>query len=189
MFYGDWESICMAKSFDGKTFARQLRPNGKSGMFSEGPGDNTRDIMVVRIGGLYHGYYTAYPESKGAVYARTSQDMRNRSESRIVAFGSAAGTGRFAAECPFVYYHKDSGYYYLFRTQHYINPIQTSVYRSKDPMNFGVNDDQFLLGTLPVAAAELVEHEGQVYIAALLPDLKGIRIAKLKFAPKPHPEH
>ncbi len=61
MFYGDWEHICMAKGVDGKTFARQLLPNGKSGMFSEGPGNNTRDVMALRIGNLFHLYYTAYP--------------------------------------------------------------------------------------------------------------------------------
>ena len=36
MFYGDWEHIAMAKSKDGKTFARQLTADGKSGMFGEG---------------------------------------------------------------------------------------------------------------------------------------------------------
>src|SRR5271156_4286361 len=30
MFYGTWEHIAMAKSEDGKTFARQLTPDGKS---------------------------------------------------------------------------------------------------------------------------------------------------------------
>lgn len=185
MFYGDWENICLAKGVDGKTFARQLMPDGKSGMFTEGPGNNTRDVTVLRIGELYYAYYTAYPGGNGADYVRTSQDLRNWSNSRIVAFGGAAGTGRGSAECPFVYYHKESGYYYLFRTQHYANPIQSSVYRSKDPMNFGVNDDRCLLGTLPVAAPEIVEHEGQLYVAALLPSLKGIRIARLKFVPKP----
>ncbi len=38
--------------------------------------------------------------------------------------------------------------------------------------------------TMEAAAPELIEHEGQVYMAALLPELQGIRIAKLKFAPK-----
>jgi len=44
-----------------------------------------------------------------------------------------------------------------------------------------VNDDKYLLGTLPVAAPEIVEHEGQWYMASLLPSLKGIRIARLKW--------
>jgi len=185
MFYGDWENICKAKSVDGKTFARQLQPSGKSGMFTEGPGNNTRDPMVIRVGKLYHAYYTAYPNQLGADYLRTSNDLKTWSAPKKVAFGGAAGTGPYSAECPFVYYHKVSGYYYLFRTQRYGENAQSSIYRSKDPMNFGIEDDRFLLGTLPVAAPEMVEHEGQLYIAALMPSLKGIRIARLKFVPKP----
>jgi hypothetical protein len=50
---------------------------------------------------------------------------------------------------------------------------QTTVYRSKDPLNFGVDDDRFRIGTLLVAAPEIVEHAGQLYIAALMPTLKG----------------
>ena len=51
-------------------------------------------------------------------------------------------------------------------------------------MNFGVEDDRYYLGTLPVAAPEIVEHRGELYIAALPPTLEGIRIARLKFVPK-----
>ena len=184
MFYGDWENICKARSMDGKTFARQLGRNGKSGMFTEGVGNNTRDPMVLKIGNLYHAYYTAFPDKRGADYVRTSKDLNTGSPSQTVAFGGAAGTGASSAECPFVYYHKASGYYYLFRTQHYGEKAQTSVYRSKDPLNFGVNDDRYLAGTLPIAAPEIVDSEGQLYVAALLPSLKGLQIAKLRFAPK-----
>jgi hypothetical protein len=185
MLYGDWENICLAKGVDGKTFARQLMPNGKAGMFTEGSGNNTRDIMVLRVGNLWHGYYTAYPDRLGAVYARTSKNLREWSASRKVAFGGSAGTGPFSAECPFVHYHKDSGFYYLFRTQRYGQNAQSSVYRSKDPLDFGIEDDRYLVGRLPVAAPEIVESEGSLYMAALLPSLKGIQIARLKFVPKP----
>ena len=106
-------------------------------MFTEGPGNNTRDPMVIRVGKLYHAYYTAYPNQQGADYVRTSKDLKTWSASKKVAFGGAAGTGPYSAECPFVYYHKASGYYYLFRTQRYGANAQSSIYRSKDPMNFG----------------------------------------------------
>ena len=185
MFYGDWENICMARSQDGKTFARHLQPNGKSALFTEGSGNNTRDVMVLPIGGVYHAYYTAYPNKQGADYVRTSKDLKTWSASKIVAFGGSAGSGPFAAECPFVYFHKPSGYYYLFRTQRYGRESQNSVYRSKNPLDFGVNDDRYLVGTMPVAAPEIVEHEGQLYMAALMPSLKGIQVARLKFVPKP----
>jgi hypothetical protein len=41
-----------------------------------------------------------------------------------------------------------------------------------------------MIGQLPVAAPEIIKHKGQYYIAALLPDLKAIRIAKLKWIAK-----
>ena len=170
---------------DGKTFARQILPNGKAGMFTEGPGNNTRDIMVLRVGNLWHGYYTAYPNRQGAVYARTSKNLRDWSPSRKVAFGGSAGTGQGSAECPFVYYHKDSGFYYLFRTQRYGQNAESSVYRSKNPLDFGIDDDRYLVCRMPLAAPEIVEHEGSLYMAALLPSLKGIQIARLKFVSKP----
>jgi hypothetical protein len=185
MFYGDWDHISLAKSVDGKTFARQLMPDGKSGIFTEGMGDNTRDPMALILGDVFYLYYTAYPNRMGADYLRTSKDLRNWSPSRKVAFGGAAGTNPYSAECPFVYYHKDSGYYYLFRTQRYGEDSQSSIYRSKDPTNFGVDNDKYLVGTIPFAAPEIIDYEGQTYIAVLLPNLKGIQIAKLKFAPKP----
>jgi hypothetical protein len=37
---------------------------------------------------------------------------------------------------------------------------------------------------MPYTAPELVEDRGQLNIAVLLPSLKGIRIARLKWAPK-----
>ncbi len=184
MFYGTWEHIALAKSQDGKTFARQLLPNGKSGMFGEAAGSNSRDPMVLKIGNLYHCYYTAYPNGEGADFVRTSRDMIHWSPSQKVAFGGSEGKGKYAAECPFVYFHKPSGYYYLFRNQFYGEHAQFAIYRSKNPLDFGKNDDKNLVGTLPYAAPEIIESEGQLYIAVLLPNLKGIQIAKLKFAPK-----
>ena len=48
-------------------------------------------------------------------------------------------------------------------------------------MDFGVNDDQYMIGEMAVAAPEIIFHEGEYYMAALLPSLKGIRIAKLEW--------
>ena len=177
MVYGDWERICHATGKDGKAFERVVQPDGKTGMFGEGQGANTRDPMVLRVGDQWHCYYTACPNRVGSVYCRTSSDLRNWSEARIVARGGQAGSGPGRAECPFVI--EREGYYYLLRTQAYGRKAQTSVYRSKDPMDFGVDDDRFFVGVLPVAAPEIVVHEGRHYLAALLPDLKGIRLAEL----------
>jgi len=75
------------------------------------------------------------------------------------------------------------GLFYLFRTQKYGKNNISSIYASPDPLNFGINDDRFFIGTLDVAAPEILKHKGQYYIAALLPNLKGIRVAKLKWVP------
>lgn len=187
MLYGDWEHICLATSADGKTFHRYVRPNGLTGLFTEGIGTNTRDIVAIRIGDLWHGYYTAFPNQQGAVYCRTSQDLKNWSESRTVAFGGCAGVNPYAAECPHVVARH--GKYYLFRTQRYGKEAQTSVYCSSNPMNFGLNQDRlYYVGKMPLAAPEIIHYEGQDYIAALLPSLKGIQIARLGWSAQQEPE-
>ncbi len=200
MFYGVGDQIALATSRDGKVFQRRLSPAGKVGMFSDGFG--TRDPITIRVNGKFFTYYSANPGTVfnaadlsaanraslnlmgNADLLRTSSDLLHWSDAKIVAKGGEAGTGSYSAECPFVYYHKKSGYYYLFRTQHYGENAETRVYRSKDPANFGVGDDRYLVETLPVAAPEIVEAHGQTYIAALLPSLKGIQIAKLDWEPK-----
>jgi hypothetical protein len=184
MFYGDWENICAATSEDGKTFTRRPNVNGRTGMFSEGVGNNTRDPMVIRINDLWHCYYTAYPGNRGAVYCRTSKDARVWSESKIVAYGGEAGTNQVSAECPFAV-ELSAGQFYLFRTQRYGQNAITRVYHSHDPLDFGVDRDrEHLVCSLPVAAPELVRDHDEWFIASLLPSLKGIRIARLSWGPK-----
>jgi hypothetical protein len=181
LLYGDWEHICLATGVDGKTFARQLDAENKSGMFGEGPGANTRDPMILPVRKQFYCYYTAHPNQQGAVYCRVSQDLRTWGKSKIVAFGGSAGTGPSSAECPFVLYHRPSNACYLFRTQRYGVDGRTSVYRSKDPLSFGINDDSKLVCVLPLAAPEIIESDGSYFIAALLPSLKGIQVARLKW--------
>jgi hypothetical protein len=173
LFYGDWENIRRATSADGKTFTR----DPAEALFCEAPGGNTRDPMLVRIDGRWHCYTSAHPGGKGAVYSRVSDDLRTWTDPKIVARGGAAGGGPYSAECPFVVFRK--GFYYLFRTQRYGRNAQTTVYRSKDPRDFGVDDDRCRVGTLPVAAPEIVTHGGQDYIVHLLGSLKGVQVARL----------
>ena len=183
MFYGDWQHIALATSNDGKTFKRHLNSAGTVGLFDEGPGSNTRDPMILPIGDLLYCYYTAFPGGRGAVYCRTSRgNLDDWGASKIVAFGGQAGTNPFSAECPHVVFI--DGYYYLFRTQRYGQDAQTSVYRSQDPLDFGIEDDRCFVGTLPVAAPEIVRHDGKWFIAALNPGLNGIHIARLKWSPQ-----
>jgi len=181
MFYGDWEHICAASSDDGKTFTRRAGADGKSGMFGEGPGSNTRDPMVLFTQGQWHCYYTAHPQRRGADYCRTSKDTRTWSDPRVVARGGASGTNAYSAECPFVL-ELTPGEYYLFRTQRYGRDAISRVYHSRDPLDFGLDKDaEHLVGSVPVAAPEIFQHDGQWYVASLLPSLKGIRLAKLEW--------
>ena len=190
MFYGDWSHLCLATGADGKTFTRHRNPNsdppGRPQFTVAGPVDpnrNTRDPMVLRVNGRWHCYYTAHPANKCSVYARTSDDLLNWSEERIVSAGGSAGDNAFSAECPFVV-EPAPGHFYLFRTQRYGKDAKTTVYHSRDPLDFGVNDDaNHLVTTLPVAAPEIFQHDGHWYLASLLRTLKGIQLTRLQWDP------
>lgn len=182
MAYGDWRNICFATSEDGKTFTRRAGPGGASGVFREGRGwTNARDANLLFTRGRWFCYYTAYPDLKGYVFCRTSPDTRTWSDSCAVAYGGQAGTGAGSAECPFVL-EVEPGWFILFRTQHYGREARTSVYQSSNPLNFGIDSDRgHYLGTLPVAAPEIIKHEGRYYIASLRPGLDGIQIQRLRW--------
>jgi hypothetical protein len=187
MFYGDWANICLATSTDGKTFARYRNPEGRPQLDFAGrvdTGRNTRDPMVRRIGNQWYCYYTAHPSNKGCDYARTSDDMLHWSEEHVVAARGKSGDGPYSGECPFVV-EPQPGHLYLFRTQRYGKDAQTMVYHSQDPLDFGIdNDAEHYVTTLPVAAPEVFQHGDQWYMAALLPSLKGIQIARMEWVPK-----
>ena len=190
MFYGDWVNICRATSKDGKSFTRVLGRNGKTGMFNEGDGEHARDPMILKVGDRYHCYYTAHSmrspakNHRGVNYCRISSDLQNWGPSTIVAEGSAYGKGPYCAECPHVVYLPESKHYYLFNTQRYGRLQHATVFRSADPLRFGINDNRLEVATLPIAAPEILLHEGKYYIASLMPSLKGIQIAKLKWVKK-----
>jgi len=181
MFYGDWVNICHATSPDGKTFTRVIQPHGKTGVFSQGPSVNTRDVMLLPHAGLWYAYYTCHPNGQGMDCVRTTADFKRWRDSTVVAFGGRAGTKLWSAECPHVV-KRGADDFYLFRTQSYGQP-KTSIYYSNDPTRFGINqDEKYLLCTLPVAAPEIIVHEGRYYVAALNEGaLDGIRIARLKW--------
>lgn len=186
MLYGNWHGIALAQSSDGKQFQRVVNDGGSSQVFTEDRPDvpaNTRDAMVLPIESAdrvrYYCYYTAHPNKQGAVYLRVSNDLKHWSESQIVARGGRAGDGPYAAECPHVVARH--GAYYLFRTQRYGKNAQTLVYRSTDPTHFGIDDDRFLVAELPVAAPEIIHFKGTDYLAALLPTLDGIQVAKVRW--------
>jgi hypothetical protein len=187
MFYGDWNRICLAESEDGILFSRVIR-HGSPALFGDPEETNTRDAMVLNINNKWYCYYTAHPDNDGAIYVRTSNDLYNWSDSKRVSHGGSPGSGKlWLAECPHVVVRQ--GKYYLFRTYSYgryengkqlIEP-KTNIYCSNDPENFGIGTDSLLAGQLPVAAPEIIFDDGQWYIAALMPDLQGIRVARLEW--------
>lgn len=183
MFYGDWRNICLARSEDGKQFTRVLR-QGRPQLFTEDKPDdfaNTRDAMVLRHEGMFYCYYTAFPGRRGAIYCRTAENLFDWGESRIVQSGGWGGDGPTSAECPHVVYHQPTGCFYLTRTHRYGQNAISSVFRSRDPLDFGPGTDDKLVTRLPVAAPEIIRSEGRWYIASLMPSLKGIRIAELQW--------
>lgn len=177
MYYGDYRHICLATSTDGKTFNKEL-VRGMAGLFGEGPQAHTRDPMLIKIGPRWYCYYSAHPEGQHGIWLRTSANLLEFTNPRRVMTGGQAGDQWWNFECPHVV--RVGGWFYLFHTQSYASgKQQTSVYRSADPTWFGINDDANFVCRLPIAAPELIKHQGQWYLAALTERLDGIRIARL----------
>jgi len=179
MYYGDYRHICLATGSDGKSFEKQLF-NEMAGLFGEGPDAMARDPMLLRTGPRWYCYYSAHPDGKHGIWVRTSSDLLNFTDPRRVMSGGQAGDNWWNFECPHVV--RVGGWFYLFHTQSYATGSQkTSVYRSADPTWFGINNDSNFVCHLPIAAPELTEHDGRWYIAALNPQLDGIRVARLQW--------
>jgi hypothetical protein len=183
MFYGDINRICLAKSSDGKVFHRVMNEKGQPNLF-EGPYYHARDPMVMKHCGLYYCYYMGHAQGRdpeSAIFCRTSPDLRRWSEAIMVSGGGspAKKTDWYGgdSECPFVV--ERNGLFYLFRNQVYGERALNTQYASANLLDFGVNDDRFLIGETPIAAPEIIEDAGKQYIAALLPSLKGIQLAEL----------
>ena len=186
MFYGGGATelgegqICLATSKDGREFQRYKNQNGYSRLFA-GP-MAARDPMVIEAGGLYYCYYTGHDAGKPSpckVYCRTSSDLSEWSDHREVCWGGSGGYGPWSAECPFVVFL--DGYFYLLRTSRYTPPAETHVYRSKDPLDFGLDNDSKKIGTLRVAAPEVMQVGDQYYISTVEDLRGGVQLAKLKW--------
>lgn len=81
-------------------------------------------------------------------------------------------------ECPQVV-EANPGTYIYFHNEVYGKDARNWQYCSANPLNFGIDSDECLVGSLPVAAPEIVFHGSQYYVAALNPGLDGIRMARL----------
>jgi len=125
-------------------------------------------------------YYTAFPAEHGYVYCRTSEDLLKWSDPVIVAYGGIAGNNPYSCECPHVV-EVAPDQYFLFRTQYYGPGAQTTIYHSENPYLFGIDNDSYYVTQMNLCAPEIVTLDGKYYIAALNPDLDGVRIARLKW--------
>jgi arylsulfatase A len=191
MFYGDWNRICLAESTDGKVFRRVMNKNNNAALFT-GSLENTRDPMVLKIRDTYYCYYTGHLKDdkldhpKSATFCRTSKDLKKWSEEITVSVGGSAqkltNWHGGDSECPFVV--NLDGKFILFRNQRYGENSLNTQYCSANPLNFGIDNDDFLVGELPYAAPEIIQVGDQYYMVALKPGLDGMMIARLKFVEK-----
>ncbi|MCB1123409.1 MAG: hypothetical protein KJT03_17790, partial [Verrucomicrobiae bacterium] len=164
--------IRLMDSDDGIHYRRSVNYSGSNLLYPDGG----RDVMVLNIDGVYHAYSTiternAKDELISYVKLKTSTDMRNWGNPKIVCMGGKDGTGAVAFESPYVVYL--DGYYYLFRASS--TTFKTYVYRSEDPTYFGVNDDSNLIAEFEIKAPEVFQHDGQWYISDLS-DFQGIKL-------------
>ena len=173
--------MCLMVSGDARTWKRRINSDGQSRLFT-GPGP-TRDPCVIRIGGRWHLYYAGTRNNdplQPVFWCRTSDDLVTWSEPRAVHCDLSLSDHRWGTECPFVVFR--DGYYYLFRTQNYYES-RTHVFRSEDPLDFGVDDtSRTYVGTFPVAAPEIhVMDDGCEYVSSNHNPPLGTQICRMKW--------
>jgi beta-fructofuranosidase len=189
MVTGNYNSIenqiSLMMSPDGYSWKRHSGNNNYSRVFS-GPGA-ARDPCVTRFNGSWYIYYCGHHNRDrytGAIYARTSSDLIHWSDWQIVQYEDTLPEKKILPESPFVVC-KD-GFYYLFRTHGLRRG--TYVFRSTDPVNFGIGDVRnYFVTFLPdVIAPEIVQdREGNEYITNIwYNDRYSISIAPLRWEPE-----
>ncbi len=169
--------IRIMTSTDGKNYERpRFKENGNL-LYDRGG----RDVMVMVDDSVYYAYSTISTVARddwlrGFVSLRTSTDLKRWSDYTVVSEGGRAGNGAVSAESPFVL--KYGEYYFLFRSSS--SSGSTYVYRSRDPYNFGVNNDEYLVAELPIWAPEIILENEQWYISDIA-DFQGVMLAKLRW--------
>lgn len=172
--------ICLMTSENGRQWVRYLNEQGQSRLFT-GPGE-ARDPCVIRIGDSWFMYYAGHESGNPlipGIYLRTSLDLIHWSDPILVHRNQQTGFGRWTHECPHVV--QRDGSFYLFYTEDYFR-ARTHVFRSKDLLNFGVDNfaPEKYVGLLPLAAPEvIVDENGSEYITSCHDLLNGIRIFRL----------
>jgi len=172
--------MCLMTSTDGRTWTRHRDERGFSRVFT-GPGE-VRDPCVIRIDGLWHCYYAGFSDddqSRPGFFVRTSTDLVNWSDWKMVHQDLNIAPGNWQTECPHVVFR--GGYYYLFRTEDYYK-ARTHVYRSEDPYDFGVGDARAkYVGVFPAAAVEVYEIEGAEYVTSSHNPMVGTQMCRIEW--------
>jgi hypothetical protein len=174
-----YQQICLATSLDGYDFFRHKSEDGYSQIFH---GLGARDPMVIKVGNQFLCYYSVNISHSDVIALRTSFDLVNWSDYTVISSGRnfAPPPHSDNLECPFVVFL--DGYFYLFRSSRYEPPIN-HVFRSKDPMNFGIDNNEKKITTLAAAAPEIVQVGKQFYISTVADVKGGIQIARLRWEP------
>ncbi len=144
-----------------------------------------RHPCVLSSNGRKYLYYTGTdPEqpSQSKIYARVCESWAQWSEPIAVNWAGGAGSGPFSAECPLVL--KKDGFFYLFRTTSFSLPL-CQVYRSTDPLDFGTDTDAKKIGTIKVAAPELVvDDQGREFFTSVCDSHDGVELHRILWAPE-----
>ena len=172
--------MCLMTSPDGRAWTRHRDPNGFSRVFV-GPGE-VRDPCILRIGELWHCYYAGFSNGdkhRPGFYCRTSRDLVHWSYYTCIHMDLTLAPGRWATECPHVV--ERDGYFYLFRTEDYYRR-KTHVFRSANPLDFGVGDaSAHYVCTFPAAAVEIYQIDGQECISSSHDPRRGTQLARLRW--------
>jgi Glycosyl hydrolases family 32 N-terminal domain len=177
--------LCLMRSDDGRTWHRHDNGRHRSRVFV-GPGE-VRDPCVVKMGDLWYMYYAGFEVVDGVempgIYLRRSFDLLDWSQAVLVHrdLSPRFGAGLWDTECPFV--AQRGAYFYLLRTEDYAS-ARTHVFRSKDPLNFGIEDaSSHYVCRLSVAAPEIIVYRGGEYISSCDRLTEGITLCKLDWVP------
>ena len=172
--------MCLMTSKDGLHWERHKDKDGLSRIFA-GPGE-VRDPCLLNIDGIWHCYYAGFNKGDSwnhGFYCRTSKDLINWSDYTVIHKDHNICPERWSTECPHVIYNE--GYYYLFRTENYYES-KTHVFRSKNPMDFGVGDasDKYI-GVFPAAAVEIYKINNMFYVSSNHNPPLGTQMAEIKW--------
>ncbi|MEC3915347.1 glycosyl hydrolase family 32 [Nocardia sp. CDC160] len=143
-------------------------------------GYEARDPMVLRMGDKWVMYYCATSTPAGGnhvVAYRTSRDLVHWSARRIAYTDPTTGTGAGNTESPFVFRHDGDWYLLIGPRPEYVG---TEIFRSDNPFHFDTSDR---VGHIPAHAAEVIVHDGTLWITRAGWGQGGVALAPLTFPP------